>query len=225
MPPDSAVCNGLVASGSDFPPRDAIRPLGRAARTRAFRPARFLRTMGGGHPDRDRRTMPIVERDPWRMQYFEHVACPDEVFIPTEDSDAYAMFPQYRWIYNKLLVAESQGMDCGLHGMAPHRVPGVLQAGLQHARHGRGQPDLPHAARLPAEPEARAHVDGAAQGRARQHRRRGGRRRAQVVAPRHRQLDRRRHVRLLDRAGRRRARRSRATAATGCAPTSAATPA
>jgi hypothetical protein len=50
--------------------------------------------------------MPIVERDPWRMQYFEHAGCPDEVFIPTEDSDAYVMFPRYRWVYNKLLVAE-----------------------------------------------------------------------------------------------------------------------
>ena len=67
--------------------------------------------------------MPIVERDPWRMQYFEHVACPDSVFIPTEDSDAYVMFPKYRWIYNKLLVAESQGMDCGLHGMTPPALP------------------------------------------------------------------------------------------------------
>jgi hypothetical protein len=67
--------------------------------------------------------MPIVERDPWRMQYFEHVACPDEVFIPTEDGDAYELFPQHRWIYNKLLVAESQGMECGLHGMEPRAFP------------------------------------------------------------------------------------------------------
>ena len=67
--------------------------------------------------------MPIVEHDPWRMQYFKGVACPDAVFIPTEDSDAYELFPKYRWIYNKLLVAESQGMDCGLHGMAPKAFP------------------------------------------------------------------------------------------------------
>ena len=67
--------------------------------------------------------MPIVERDPWRMQYFEGVACPDEVFIPTEDGDAYELFPKRRWIYNKLLVAESQGMDCGLHGMTPRAFP------------------------------------------------------------------------------------------------------
>jgi hypothetical protein len=67
--------------------------------------------------------MPIVERDPWRMQYFEGYACPDEVFVPTEDGDAYELFPQHRWIYNKLLVAETQGLVCGLHGMAPPGFP------------------------------------------------------------------------------------------------------
>lgn len=67
--------------------------------------------------------MPIVERDPWRMQYFEHVACPDNVLIPTEDADAYRWYPGYRWVYNKLLVAESQGMECGLHGMEPPQYP------------------------------------------------------------------------------------------------------
>jgi len=67
--------------------------------------------------------MPIVERDPWRMQYFEEVACPEEVFIPTEDSDAYRLYPRHRWIYNKLLVAESQGLDAGPHGLPPTRFP------------------------------------------------------------------------------------------------------
>ena len=67
--------------------------------------------------------MPIVERDPWRMQYFEHVACPERLFVPTEDGDAYQLFPKFRWIYNKLLIAESQGLVCGLHGMAPDAFP------------------------------------------------------------------------------------------------------
>ena len=67
--------------------------------------------------------MPIVERDPWRMQYFEHVACPLSLFVPTEDGDAYQLFPKFRWIYNKLLIAESQGLVCGLHGMAPDAFP------------------------------------------------------------------------------------------------------
>lgn len=68
-------------------------------------------------------TMPIVERDPWRMQYFEQVRCPDDVFIPTEDADAYRLFPEYRWVYNKLTVAESQGMNCAPHGMEPPSYP------------------------------------------------------------------------------------------------------
>lgn len=32
--------------------------------------------------------MPIVEKDPWRQQYFEHVACPDDVVIPTDDGQS-----------------------------------------------------------------------------------------------------------------------------------------
>ncbi len=67
--------------------------------------------------------MPIVERDPWRMQYFEHVACPPDVFIPTEDGDAYSLYRQHRWVYNKLTLAESQGFTCGLHGMPPPTYP------------------------------------------------------------------------------------------------------
>jgi hypothetical protein len=67
--------------------------------------------------------MPILERDPWRTQYFEHVACPEEIRIPTEDGDAYAWFPAQRWVYNKLAICESQGLVCGLHGMEPPSFP------------------------------------------------------------------------------------------------------
>ena len=67
--------------------------------------------------------MPIIERDSWRMQYFEGVHCPDDVVIPTEEQDAWRLFPQYRWTFNKLEVAESQGLACGLHGMDPPTYP------------------------------------------------------------------------------------------------------
>ncbi len=67
--------------------------------------------------------MPIIERDPWRMQYFEDVRCPSEVEIPTEESDAYRLYPKYRWLFNKLAVAESQELACGLHGMDPPSYP------------------------------------------------------------------------------------------------------
>jgi hypothetical protein len=57
------------------------------------------------------------------LQYFEGVACPPEVRIPTEDPDAYQWNPAHRWVYNKLAVAESQGLLCGPHGVPPPSFP------------------------------------------------------------------------------------------------------
>lgn len=67
--------------------------------------------------------MPIYECDPWRRQYFIKVDCPSDVHIPTDDIDGYKFNPQHRWIYNKLLVARSQGLECGLHDTPPTRFP------------------------------------------------------------------------------------------------------
>lgn len=67
--------------------------------------------------------MPIYEEDPWRMQYFKRVECPADVHIPTDDPDAYTRNPQHRWVYNKLTVAESQGLTCAPHGVEPAMYP------------------------------------------------------------------------------------------------------
>ncbi len=67
--------------------------------------------------------MPICEADPWRMQYFDGIDCPDDVMIPTEDGDAWQWFPKHKWVYNKLSVAESQGFVCGPHGLEPPSFP------------------------------------------------------------------------------------------------------
>ena len=67
--------------------------------------------------------MPVCERDPWRLQYFENVPCPDDVLIPTDDPDSWNWYPRHRWLYDKLKVAESQGLACGPHGVAPERFP------------------------------------------------------------------------------------------------------
>jgi len=67
--------------------------------------------------------MPICEADPWRVQYFENVPCPEDVRIPTEDGDAYQWFPRHRWVYNKLYVAETQDIPCGPHGIDPPSFP------------------------------------------------------------------------------------------------------
>ena len=65
--------------------------------------------------------MPICEADPWRLQYFAHVTTASQ--IPTEDGDAWLWYPAQRWIYNKLAVALSQGLDAGPHGTPPPRFP------------------------------------------------------------------------------------------------------
>ena len=67
--------------------------------------------------------MPIVEPAPWRHQYFDHVACPTDVMIPADDPEAWAWNPAYRWVFDKLQVALSQGLDAAPHGLQPTRFP------------------------------------------------------------------------------------------------------
>jgi hypothetical protein len=67
--------------------------------------------------------MPFVEADPWRLQYFTAVACPPEVRIPTDDPDGYRWYPQHRWIFDKLRVCASQGLECAPHGVYPGAFP------------------------------------------------------------------------------------------------------
>ena len=67
--------------------------------------------------------MPIVERDPWRNQYFTAVSCPDSVVIPTDDELAYQRYPHHRWLYNKLLICETQGLDNAPHDIMPPQFP------------------------------------------------------------------------------------------------------
>lgn len=67
--------------------------------------------------------MPICEIDPWRAQYFAKVKCPVDVFIPTEDSDAWLWNPDHRWVYDKLLVASRQGLRAAPHGIRPPCYP------------------------------------------------------------------------------------------------------
>ncbi|HSR68332.1 MAG TPA: hypothetical protein VLU25_10350 [Acidobacteriota bacterium] len=67
--------------------------------------------------------MPIVEHDPWRMQYFEGVDCPEEVFISTDDTDSYRLYPDYRWMYNKLLICDTQDIEAAPHGITPPQFP------------------------------------------------------------------------------------------------------
>ncbi|MDR3539249.1 MAG: hypothetical protein P4L71_22360 [Acetobacteraceae bacterium] len=67
--------------------------------------------------------MPICEADPWRLQYFEGVPCPEDVRVSTEDPDSWQWYPAHRWIYDKLAVALSQGLEAAPHGVMPPCFP------------------------------------------------------------------------------------------------------
>lgn len=67
--------------------------------------------------------MPILERDPWRTQYFTDAECPETVMIPTDDADAWLLYPHYRWVYDKLRIAHSQGLEAAPHGVPPSHYP------------------------------------------------------------------------------------------------------
>jgi hypothetical protein len=68
-------------------------------------------------------SMPIVEPAPWRTQYFTHACCGDDVFIPTDDPETWAWNPKYAWVFDKLRLALSQGLDAAPQGMTPQRFP------------------------------------------------------------------------------------------------------
>ena len=53
--------------------------------------------------------MPICEADPWRLQYFEHAACPADVDIPTDDPDSWRWYPRHRWVYDTFALISYDG--------------------------------------------------------------------------------------------------------------------
>ncbi|KAJ5657844.1 uncharacterized protein N7484_001493 [Penicillium longicatenatum] len=63
--------------------------------------------------------MPIHFYPPPRKKFFDSAHCPPECVIPTCDTQAYQLHPRFRWIYNKLTVAELQGIKCGPHATEP----------------------------------------------------------------------------------------------------------
>lgn len=67
--------------------------------------------------------MPFVGVDSWRWQYFEAQPVPDGLVIPIDDATAWELYPDHRRVYNKLLVAETQGLPHGPHGTLPKRYP------------------------------------------------------------------------------------------------------
>lgn len=67
--------------------------------------------------------MPIVEPAPWRHQFFAAVTCPDDVFIPCDDPEAWEWNPDHAWVFDKLRLALTQGLKAAPHGLVPSSFP------------------------------------------------------------------------------------------------------
>ena len=65
-----------------------------------------------------RTRVPFCEADPWRLQYFSEVPCPPAPH-PDGRRTPSNWNPRHRWVYDKLLVAQSQGLPSAPHCVAP----------------------------------------------------------------------------------------------------------
>ena len=67
--------------------------------------------------------MPFLGVAPWRRQYFSQQPCPDDVVVPVDDPPTWDLYPEHRWIYNKLAICETQDLPHGPHGTEPPEFP------------------------------------------------------------------------------------------------------
>ena len=67
--------------------------------------------------------MPFLGVAPWRWQYFAPQPCPDGVVVPVDDVPAWDLYPERRWVHNKLAICETQGLPHGPHGTMPPLFP------------------------------------------------------------------------------------------------------
>ena len=171
--------------------------------------------------------MPICEADPWRMQYFEHVACPADVLISTEDADCLGLV-------SALALGLRQGRGRAVaRGSRPRRTASSRRAFPVFSKPitnlkgmGVGSRVLRSTPPTTSTHYAPGHMWMTLLDRPpRLLRRRGARRAAGVVAPRDRRAGRGGHVRLLDGARRARHARSSSAAARGSRSISPAIPA
>ncbi|KAG0553606.1 hypothetical protein KC19_12G024800 [Ceratodon purpureus] len=60
---------------------------------------------------------------PRKEQFYNSVTVPDGVIVPIKDAISWQIYPRHRWVYNKLLICETQGVPHGPHGSVPFQFP------------------------------------------------------------------------------------------------------
>ena len=60
--------------------------------------------------------------DSWEKQFFEGIDT-QGLTIPIDDPTAYQLYPQYNWMYNKIQLMHSFGIEAYPHGIVPSDFP------------------------------------------------------------------------------------------------------
>ena len=56
--------------------------------------------------------MPFIGYDPWEETYFKNIRVPKNVVIPVGDVEAYQLYPEFNWVYDKTEICDSQDIVC-----------------------------------------------------------------------------------------------------------------
>jgi hypothetical protein len=65
----------------------------------------------------------FIGYDSWVEQYFKDAETPENVTISCNDTSAWKNNPNYNWVYNKLELCKSQGIEACPHGVKPTFEP------------------------------------------------------------------------------------------------------
>lgn len=55
------------------------------------------------------------------------LACDTKIIIPTNDTDAWFLYKDHNWIYNRLLLAQMQNIECAPMPVEPIKYPVILK--------------------------------------------------------------------------------------------------
>lgn len=56
--------------------------------------------------------MPFIGYDPWEELYFKNIKVPKNIVIPVDDVEAYQLYPEFNWVYDKTNICETQNIIC-----------------------------------------------------------------------------------------------------------------
>lgn len=65
----------------------------------------------------------FIGYDYWVEQYFKEIDSPEKSIICCNDTSAWKNNPEHNWVYNKLKLCKSQGIEAGPHGVKPPFEP------------------------------------------------------------------------------------------------------